>query len=468
MRGYTGGMGAYLVVNVRKFRRKSHRNHMATSIPRGIQTLIRKQDGKKIVKYRVQAKRKGMLYDKLFDEADDAVTFLSETKTADGRLRIAKGEDALSVRDSLIQKHMDEVMSGQSITLGQAIDLYLKTYVNPGLDSGIDKVIRTAKVNKSRLLHCKTIKVGYFPKGSVVPSGPYAKLKTSSKAYRLTPIGEIPLDEMTAEHSTGYIRARQSVVDGKKTANSTVKREIGAMQSCINKLEHTDSKSWMALKGSNPFARADKTLLRGGTKRRRRVITEDEEEIFLKHLNQCRNKEMVIIFALSLQTALRRAELLSLRWDQIDMERGYIDLDPSQAKTGEERLIPLSKEAIDALNALPRKDAKLFHLKIEGYKTNFYRLVKNTGIENFTHHDLRRSCISRIYRDITASPVAIAERIGVSSVRSLEESTLRPLRRGAIAESGRPTTQDAAMQMAGHENIETHLGYTNVSGLKGK
>lgn len=439
---------------------------MATiTIPRGIQEVRWKTaNGERVTKYRIQIKRKDFQVDRFFDDVGAAKLFLEDSKTPAGRLGILKGQDRATMRTHAIEEEVANILSASRITLGNAIDSYLRVYVNPGLESTVDKVQRTAKVNKSRLVKCKEILVGHIAAGYLVPSGPFASLKEKAKGYKKVPIGSIYLDEMTEEHTTGYIRERLS----QSIAKSTIKREIGAMQTCVNKLRYTDNKAWLSLKGQNPFKAVDKSLIKGGARKRRRVITEAEEETLLGLMRAYRNKEVPIIFALGLETGLRRAELLAITWEQVNLEQGFIDLEPDQSKIGEERLIPLSKEAVAAIGQLTPKDANLFHYKIEGFKTAIYRIFKGSEIENVRFHDVRRTCISRLLRDVTSSSVAIADRIGARSARSIESSMIEPLKKAAAIGKDAMTEADV-MNMAGHSNKETHLGYTNIAGLgKGK
>ena len=69
----------------------------------------------------------------------------------------------------------------------------------------------------------------------------------------------------------------------------------------------------------NPFALADKTLVKGGERRRRRIISAAKEVALLVALRACRNIEMPLIFAVALSTGMRRAEVLGLLWSQIDL-----------------------------------------------------------------------------------------------------------------------------------------------------
>ena len=48
-------------------------------------------------------------------------------------------------------------------------------------------------------------------------------------------------------------------------------------------------------------------------------------------------------------TGMRAGELLGLQWDQLDLGRGLIRIEPGTTKNNQGRLIPLVKEVIKAL-----------------------------------------------------------------------------------------------------------------------
>ena len=174
------------------------------------------------------------------------------------------------------------------------------------------------------------------------------------------------------------------------------------------------------------------TRARRGERRRRRIISPDEEEALLTELRKCRNKEMPLIFAVAISTGMRRAEILGLLWSQIDIERGVINLDADQTKADEERLVILLPEAVAAFKVIPRVDDRVFHYKIEGFKTVFRRVLERAKLDGIHMHDTRRSFISRVLKDITSSPVAIADMIGSRSVVNLQKRTIERIRQGNI------------------------------------
>lgn len=95
---------------------------------------------------------------------------------------------------------------------------------------------------------------------------------------------------------------------------------------------------------SNPVKIATKPkVAKGGTRR----LMHGEEELLLEH-SPARFKP-VFLFAL---TAMRREEIASLKWENVDMRRRIAHL--PETKNGESRTVPLSPRALDILESLPR------------------------------------------------------------------------------------------------------------------
>jgi len=440
---------------------------MATiTIPRGIQEVRWKNvERQTIVKYRIQIKRKDFAVDRFFDELDDAKLFLEDSKSLSGRIAIAEGRDRASATSKATSAYMADLLGSGKLTVGQAIDLHIEREYAPKIGtpekpSGFkDKDIRTAKVNRDRLKKIKTILIGGFADGMLEPAGQYIGLRTHAKGFKRRPLGDWPIVDLTSQQTTEFIIERLA----NKIAKTTIKREIGALQSVVNKLEHYNNKAWLRLQGRNPFKSYDKTKLKGGIKRRRMIINKEDEEKLLNVMRNVKNKQYPLALGLAMLTGLRRAELLALEWRQIDLEAGVIDLDPDQAKDGEERLVSLLPEAIDALKAFPKSGDQLFTLSIEGFKTGWQRIRKEAGLEHINFHDTRRSAVSMMLRDISNSSVVIAEYLGAKSIRNLEETTLNPIRQSERVASKSLSTQEDVMSQVGHKKSQTTQGYTNLA-----
>ena len=438
---------------------------MASSIPRGIRVIDWKNaDKSKSIRYRVRVERGDFVVDRSFADLERAKLFLEDTKTPEGRLLIARGRDRATLEVSKMELLAAELVMKGRCTLGHAIDSYMRAYVNPKLESEVDKVRQTAKAAAARLLHCKVIPISYVKEGFAVPSGPLAALRDKSKGFATKQIGDFYVDELTEQEATEYINYRL----GQGKAKSTVKRELYALQSVVNKLRYTDHPAWKQLNGRNPFQLADKTKVKGGERKRRTIIGPEQEEALLAELRKCRNKEMPLIFAVAMSTGMRRAEVLGLLWSQIDLERGVINLDADQTKADEERLVILLPEAVEAFKAIPRADGDdcVFHYKIEGFKSVFRRVLTRAKLEGIRMHDTRRSFISRVLRDITSSPVVIADMIGARSVANLQKRSIERIRQSEMIESGAIQTEEQLRWVVHHKDGQTTARYANLAPAK--
>lgn len=101
---------------------------------------------------------------------------------------------------------------------------------------------------------------------------------------------------------------------------------------------------------------------------------------------------------LSMNTGMRRGELLALRWANVDMKGRQITVEGATAKAGQTRHIPLNDEALDVLKRW-REQApageRLFPIDT-GFKTAWAKLLERAHITGFRWHDLRHHFASRL------------------------------------------------------------------------
>lgn len=109
------------------------------------------------------------------------------------------------------------------------------------------------------------------------------------------------------------------------------------------------------------------------------------------------------IVRLALATAMRQGELLSLEWNQVDLERRVARLlDTKNDRTRRDRTkgrdVPLSSDAINVLRAMPRNmDGRLFTIGTMTVVHAFQRACTRAGITDFRFHDLRHEATSRLF-----------------------------------------------------------------------
>ena len=128
------------------------------AIPRGIRVIDwRNADRSKSTRYRIRIERQDFQCDRSFEDLELAILFLEDTKSHEGRVAIKRGEDRATIKASAITQALEAQLTEERVTLGSAISLYIKAYLDPKIEKGSDKVQRSAKINRDRLLKCKSI-----------------------------------------------------------------------------------------------------------------------------------------------------------------------------------------------------------------------------------------------------------------------------------------------------------------------
>lgn len=107
----------------------------------------------------------------------------------------------------------------------------------------------------------------------------------------------------------------------------------------------------------------------------------------------------IIIFALN--SGCRREEILSLKWEQVDLRHGFINL--VRTKNGERRQVPINDTLREMLQGLVRRlDVPWVFFDSEtgkrftDVKRSFSTACKKAGIVDFHFHDLRHTFASHL------------------------------------------------------------------------
>jgi len=133
---------------------------------------------------------------------------------------------------------------------------------------------------------------------------------------------------------------------------------------------------------------------------RSRFLQPNEFPKFLKALTNEPNVDLRDLVLLAIFTGARKSNLLSMRWEQLDLERGHWDI--PLTKNGEPLLIPLTDEAtkiltdrrrnrkkVDVPWVFPSPTSESGHL--EDPKRAWQLFRKRAGIADVRLHDLRRT-----------------------------------------------------------------------------
>lgn len=170
----------------------------------------------------------------------------------------------------------------------------------------------------------------------------------------------------------------------------TIIRELSILSGIISHAR----KEW-SLPVANPCALVRKPPTPAG---RTRLLTMDEETRLLDELKPIRRRSpwMVPLVMLALESAMRRGELLSLRWENINLaaQTAFLPL----TKNGKARTVPLSKKGVAILSALPNcgSEGPIFPISYMTMHNCFVDACRRAGISNLRFHDLRHTATSRL------------------------------------------------------------------------
>lgn len=173
----------------------------------------------------------------------------------------------------------------------------------------------------------------------------------------------------------------------KQVSNGTVIRELAYLSSIINHAR----REW-GINVPNPVQHVRKPISPAG---RTRKLSADEKSKLLVALQPTGRQNIWTkpVVVLALETAMRRSEMLGLRWENIDLVRQTAHL--PDTKNGTPRTVPLSTAAVELLKSLPRSiSGEVFPIKYFTLDAAFKRAVKRAGLKDFHFHDLRHTAIT--------------------------------------------------------------------------
>eukprot|EP01037_Dinobryon_pediforme_P020473 gene20473-21107_t len=133
-------------------------------------------------------------------------------------------------------------------------------------------------------------------------------------------------------------------------------------------------------------------------KARTRRLEDGEAETLLHAMGTCRNPLVMQVFKFALATGMRRGEVLSLQWSNVDIinRTAFLPI----TKNGDCRTVPLSTAALMVLNERRGSDTAsdlVFPISPNAVRLSWERIKKRAGILNLRFHDLRHEAISRFF-----------------------------------------------------------------------
>jgi integrase len=226
--------------------------------------------------------------------------------------------------------------------------------------------------------------------------------------------GDRTLEQITSATLSDFeTRRRQQGV-----SPSTIRRDLACLSSLLTSCvdwEWIDSNIVPAY-----LRRRSKRGLKEGAPRTR-YLPEAEEVLLLNEATAEVRKAII----LAIDTGLRREELFSLRWTQIDLDRGIIRT-TTKTKSGRPRSVPLPERSRSILPAFPGVDD--YVLINPETKKRYVQMnkglkgaVRRAGIAPLQWHDLRRTAGCRWLQRDGKSMEEVSILLGHSSVQVTEQ-----------------------------------------------
>lgn len=212
---------------------------------------------------------------------------------------------------------------------------------------------------------------------------------TRLRALQRAALSKIRLDDLTAQHIRAYKDVRLKTVAG-----STVNRELNSISHVLD----TARKEWGISLGSNPVK--DVRRPKNPPPRDRRLSAREQTALFYA-CAETRGGYLRTIVELALETGMRQSELVGLEWERVSLPKRTIRLMEGQTKNGHGRGVPLSRRAVEVLEATApegERSGRVFpDLTTEAVKRAFIRTCERAGLQDFHFHDLRHEATSRLF-----------------------------------------------------------------------
>ena len=207
----------------------------------------------------------------------------------------------------------------------------------------------------------------------------------------------------------------------KKLKPSSVNRELSTLRHIFN-FAKRDKKFY----GENPVSISG---LLSEDNTRDRVLTPEEEE----RLMTCSAPHLKPILTTALNTGMRKGEILSLKWNDVDFDNNLFIINASNNKSKKVKRIPINSYLKKMLLELKLKNqvkSKYVFIgddekPMKSIKTAFNNACRRANIKGLTFHDLRHTAGTRMLES-GVNIVAISEILGHSSIEITKKRYLHP------------------------------------------
>ena len=209
-------------------------------------------------------------------------------------------------------------------------------------------------------------------------------LKLLKKYFGNRRIKQITFSELEAYKQERLDTPKKS---GKPRAIASVHRELSTLRVMFN---FARREGWLRI---SPFERGEGIITTGSEESRTRIMSKDEEIRLLSHCTG-RREHLYLIILVAVDTGMRRGEIFTLKWSDIDFQVGAILIKSGNTKTEKARTVGITKRMKEGLLKLQKRtigedDELVF--PYGNIKHSFGTACKLAEIEGLHFHDLRHT-----------------------------------------------------------------------------
>ena len=190
----------------------------------------------------------------------------------------------------------------------------------------------------------------------------------------------------------------------KQVKPSTVNRDLNLIANLF-----TQARRWRMMT-HNPMA--DIKRPKDPPPRDRRISQEEIDRLLvaLDHVDgaqpRTQRQKVATAFLIALETAMRQGEICKVTWDDVHLDERYVFLPHTITKTGVQRNVPLSKEAVRLIGTLPKEKEEMLGVSAGVVSTMFRKAVADSAIDNLTFHDSRHEATTRLAQKLPVLDLA--------------------------------------------------------------
>lgn len=159
----------------------------------------------------------------------------------------------------------------------------------------------------------------------------------------------------------------------------------------------------------NPFNKGGMLIVESLEVERTRILSLAEETRLISACDRWR-KHLKPLIVFGIETACRRGEILSLTWENVNLESRSICVTAQSTKTLKTRLVPITARLAETLaqlrhNSIRHKSAKVF--TTGDFKKSFNQARSDAKLKDVKFHDLRHTAITRMLEKGISPPLVM-------------------------------------------------------------